>query len=201
MKKSRTVTFFILILGAFLLSNLQADVRDTWHQPDKVMDTAGVQPGMVIGEVGAGHGYFTYHLSRRVGDQGKIYANDIVSRKLVYIDSQCQKRGIENIETILGEVENPLFPESQLDMVFMVNVFHDLEKPVELLNNLASALKPKARVVIVDRDPEKFSNPTGHFLTQAAILKKIKQSVFELDRIETFLPQHNIYIISLREQS
>lgn len=200
MKKAGIASIIVLLLGGFLLSDFQAHIRDTWEQPDKVMDTAGVQPGMVIGEVGAGHGYFTFHLSRRVGDQGKIYANDIVRRKLVYIDRECHKSGIDNIETILGEVENPLFPESQLDMVFMVNVFHDLEKPVELLNNLAPALKPKATVVIVDRDPEKFSDSSGHFLTQEAILEKIKESVFELVRIETFLPQHNIYILSLKER-
>jgi len=201
MKQTKVVPFFIFFLGVFLSTQLHADVRDKWHQPDKVMDIAGVQLGMVIGEVGAGHGYFTYHLSRRVGDLGKIYANDIVRRKLNYIADECQKRNISNIETILGEVEDPLFPENQLDMAFMVNVFHDLEKPVALLNNLAPALKPRATVVIVDRDPEKFSDPTEHFLRQEAILEKIRESVFQLDRIETFLPQHNIYIITLKERS
>ncbi len=201
MKKSRTTCFFILVLGTFLFSSLQADVRDKWHQPDKVMDVAGVQSGMVVGEVGAGHGYFTYHLSRRVGDQGKIYANDIVRSKLTYIDDECKKRKINNIETILGELEDPLFPENKLDMAFMVNVFHDLERPVALLNNLAPALKLRATVVIVDRDPEKLSDPTGHFMTKKAIQEKIRESVFQLDKIETFLPQHNIYIISLREKS
>ena len=116
MKKTKIVPFFIFLLGVFLSTQVQADVRDKWHQPDKVMDAASVQAGMVIGEVGAGHGYFTYHLSRRVGNQGKIYANDIVRRKLTYIDDECQKRNISNIETILGEVEDPLFPENKLDM-------------------------------------------------------------------------------------
>ncbi len=86
-------------------------------------------------------------------------------------------------------------------MAFMVNVFHDLERPVALLNNLAPALKLRATVVIVDRDPEKLSDPTGHFMTKKAIQEKIRESVFQLDKIETFLPQHNIYIISLREKS
>jgi hypothetical protein len=79
-----------------------------------------------------------------------------------------------------------------------VNAFHDLAKPVELLNNLSVSLKPSARVIILDRDPEKVDHSTDHFLSRADLLEKIDQSVFELERLETFLPQHNIYIIRLK---
>jgi ubiquinone/menaquinone biosynthesis C-methylase UbiE len=158
------------------------------------MDLVGVRPGMVIGEVGAGHGYFTFKLSQRVGESGKIYANDISRSALKYLKDRCAREGITNIETVLGEVENPLLPRD-LDMVFIVNAFHDLARPVELLNNLSLSLKPEALVVILDRDPKKVKYDTDHFLTQKAVLEKIEESVFELDRLETFLPQHNIYII------
>jgi ubiquinone/menaquinone biosynthesis C-methylase UbiE len=159
------------------------------------MDVAGVAPGMVIGEVGAGHGYFTFWLARRVGARGKIYANDILPNALSAIRDRCRKENVQNIETILGQVEDPLFPAGQLDMVFIVNAFHDLEKPVELLNNLLPSLKPGALVVIMDRDPAKISDPNHHFLTREAVLQKIEQSRFVLDRLETFLPRHNLYIL------
>lgn len=194
-------------LGLFIIFSfvsscliLHADVRDTWHQPDRVMDLVGVKPGMVIGEVGAGHGYFTFHLSRRVGEYGKIYANDIASRALASIRSKCETQGITNIETIVGEVEDPLLPKGILDMVFIVNAFHDLAKPVALLNNLVPSLKSDAPVVIIDRDPEKTRDPAGHFLTRESVLEKIEESDFELDRIETFLPQHNVYIIRVMKR-
>ena len=186
--------FFFLFFTFFCII-LRADVRDTWHQPGKVMDVVGVKPGMIIGEVGAGHGYFTFHLSRRVGESGKIYANDIASRALASLRRKCEKEGITNIETIVGEVEDPLLPKGILDMVFIVNAFHDLAKPVVLLNNLVPSLKPDAPVVIIDRDPTKNRDPASHFLTEEEILEKIEQSDFELDRIETFLTQHNIYVI------
>ncbi len=191
---------FFLLFFTFFCIILRADVRDTWHQPDKVMDVLGVKPGMIIGEVGAGHGYFTFHLSRRVGDSGRIYANDIASRALASIRSKCETQGITNVETIVGEVEDPLLPMGILDMVFIVNAFHDLAKPVALLNNLVPSLKPDAPVVIIDRDPEKTRDPAGHFLTREEILEKIEESDFELDRIETFLPQHNVYIIRVMKQ-
>jgi arsenite methyltransferase len=193
----RRFALFTIFSFVSLCLLLNADIRDTWHQPDKVMDVVGVKPGMIIGEVGAGRGYFTFHLSRRVGDSGRVYANDIASRALASLRSKAENEGITNIETIVGEIEDPLLPKGILDMVFIVNAFHDLAKPVELLNNLVPSLKPDAPVVIIDRDPSKFRDSTGHFLTQEKILGMIEQSDFELDRIETFLAQHNIYIIKV----
>ncbi len=196
-EKRMKFTRCLILFAAFgvICTFLQADVRDEQHQPDKVMDTVGVKPGMAIGEVGAGHGYFTFHLSRRVGDSGKIYANDISARALDSIRQKCEAEGISNIQTIVGEVEDPLLPDAELDMVFIVNAFHDLAKPVKLLNNLVPSLKPGAPVVIIDRDPEKVGGFSRHFLTQEEVLEHIKNSDFDLDRIETFLSQHNIYII------
>jgi ubiquinone/menaquinone biosynthesis C-methylase UbiE len=195
MKFTRCLVIFVVSMAFCLF--LRADVRDNYHQPDKVMDVVGVNPGMVIGEVGAGHGYFTFHLSRRVGDSGKIYANDISTRALAALRRKCDEEEIINIQTIVGEVEDPLLPDDELDMVFIVNAFHDLAKPVKLLNNLIPSLKPGAPVVIIDRDPDKVPGFNRHVLTQQEVLEHIKNSDFDLDRIETFLPHHNIYIIKV----
>ena len=172
-----------------------ADRRDQAHQPEKVMDVVGVEPGMVIGEVGAGRGYFTFWLSRRVGEAGKVYANDIVPNVLRSVRERCERDGITNIETVLGEVDDPLLPEGALDMVFIVNAFHDLTRPVVLLNSLISSLKPGATVVIIDRDPEKYGAAGDHFKSKKEVLELIAQSDFALDRVETFLSQHNIYVV------
>jgi len=110
----------IAVTAAYILP--QTHVRDRTEQPDKVMDATGVRAGMAIGEVGAGQGYFTFWLSRRVGDTGRIYANDIDRSALAYIQRRCASEGVRNIETIRGRVEDPLFPEAMLDMVFGVNV-------------------------------------------------------------------------------
>ncbi len=170
--------------------------RDRIHQPKKVMDAVGLREGMVIGEVGAGSGYFTFHLARRVGDSGKVYANDISQSALDSLERRNRQEGLSNIVTVLGEFQDPLLPAG-LDMVFIVNAFHDIAQQVPLLNNLAKSLKPGAVVVIVDRDPEKVRDSTGHFLTRTEVLEKIEKSAFHLDRIETFLVHHNIYIIRI----
>lgn len=193
------IAFLILtVLVSLSFPNPQSDARDKTEQPERVMDVTGVVPGMVIGEVGAGYGYFTFWLARRVGESGKVYANDINRSALSSIERKCREEGISNIETILGEVDDPLFPDNRLDMAFLVNSFHDLEKPVELLDNLKASLKPGATVVIMDRDPAKFDDRSHHLLTREEVLEKIAASHFELERVETFLSQHTIYIIRPR---
>ncbi|OGD29054.1 MAG: hypothetical protein A2Y56_09365 [Candidatus Aminicenantes bacterium RBG_13_63_10] len=172
--------------------------RDRLEQPEKVLEATGVKPGMVIGEVGAGGGYFTFWLSRGVGESGKVYANDIDGSGLARIRRRSADEKVTNIETILGTVEDPLFPRDSLDMVFLVNSFHDLERPVELLANLRPALKAGAAVVIMDRDPAKISDPGHHFLTRAEVEDIVGRSVFELVKVETFLLYHNLYILRAR---
>jgi predicted methyltransferase len=194
---ARTLAYALVLL---LFSSLPAigaqDSRDRYHQPDTVMDLMGVKAGMVIGEVGAGSGYFTFHLARRVGESGKVYANDISRQALNSLEQRKEREGILHIETIVGELDDPLLPLG-LDMVFIVNAFHDITRQVALLNNLEPSLKPGAAVVIIDRDPGKFRDSAGHFLTREEVLEKIEESVFKLDRVETFLTQHNIYIIRI----
>jgi len=172
--------------------------RDRIEQPDKVMEATGVKPGLVIGEIGAGQGYFTFWLAKGVGATGKIYANDIDRSALDKLEARRDAEKAANIETILGTVDDPLFPAGALDMVFIVNAFHDLARPVELLANLRPALKPGAIVVIMDRDPARFAESHGHFLTRDEVGEIIGRSVFELVRTETFLRDHNLYILRAR---
>jgi ubiquinone/menaquinone biosynthesis C-methylase UbiE len=194
MKKLLRV-ILVAAVGFSFVSLLSADRRDRYHQPEKVMDVVGVEAGMIVGEVGAGRGYFTFKLAERVGDNGKVYANDINRSALGAIERRCKTDGVTNIETIVGEVEDPRLPRSALDMVFIVNAFHDLKRPAALLDNLVPSLKSGAKVIIIDRDPAKYQRSYGHFLTQDEVLEILRNSTFELDRIESFLPQHNIYII------
>jgi ubiquinone/menaquinone biosynthesis C-methylase UbiE len=172
--------------------------RDSSEQPEKVMEVTGVKPGMVIGEIGAGRGYFTFWLSRGVGEKGKVYANDIDRSALDSIERTCAEEKITNIETVLGDVDDPRFPRESLDMVFMANAFHDLARPLDLLANLLPALKPGATVVIMDRDPARAADAVGHFLTRAEVEETIGRSVFELVTVEDFLRYHNLYVLKAK---
>jgi ubiquinone/menaquinone biosynthesis C-methylase UbiE len=194
-----SATLLLCLFAPSIEAPYQSAARDNIEQPEKVMEVTGVKPGMVIGEVGAGQGYFTFWLSRGVGETGKIYANDIDRSALAAIERRREKEKVTNIETILGSVEDPRFPPASLDMVFTVNAFHDLERPGELLANLRPALKPGAIVVIMDRDPAKISDPGRHFMTLAEVEDTVSRSVFELVKVETFLRDHNLYILRARK--
>ncbi len=192
-----TALLFLVIAGAAEAQSRSAE-RDRIEQPERVMESTGVKPGMIIGEVGAGHGYFTFWLSRRVGETGKIYANDIDRSALTAIERRSADEKVKNIETILGTVADPRFPAASLDMVFIVNAFHDLARPVELLANLRPSLKPGGLVVVMDRDPARFSDPHGHFLAREKVEEIVGRSVFELAGVETFLRDHNLYLLRAR---
>jgi len=195
----KAVQVVLCLTVIFLNVCVAQSSRDALMQPEKLMDSIGVKPGMVIGEGGTGEGYFTFKLARRVGNTGKIYANDIVERVLRVIERRCEREGITNITTILGEVEDPLFPKGELDMVIMVMAFHDFEKPVEWLKNVKSCMMPTATLVIVERDPDRSGSGQSHYLTKEEILETVKKAgIFELERIEMFLRSHNIYIYRLR---
>lgn len=159
------------------------------------MDVIGAKAGMTIGEVGAGNGYFTFKLARRVGPSGLIFANDIDLSKLRHIAAGAKERKIGNIITVRGEVDDPLFPAGALDLVIMVYVFHELAEPVKLLQNLKPSLKPNATLVILDQDPDKVRGSGEHFYHQEKILELVGQAGFEVVSIETFLSRDNFYIL------
>ncbi len=201
MIKNRTfgwALFFFCLLSAPSTSIAQS--RDTWQQPEKVMDAIGVMPGMTVGEVGAGEGYFTFKLAYRVGSEGRVYANDIDQSALRKIEDRCRREGINQITNIVGEVENPLFPAGVMDLVIMVYVLHDLAKPVELLRNIQPALKLGAPLVILESDPEKTGDRSGHFYKREKLLEIVAEAGFELVRVETFPSRDNIYIFEQTER-
>jgi ubiquinone/menaquinone biosynthesis C-methylase UbiE len=179
--------------------------------PDKVMDAIGVTAGMVIGEVGAGRGRYTVHLARRVGDTGKIYANDIDREALDLLRYRCKRDEIANVETVLGEVDDPNFPAATLDMIFMVWVYHMVEDPVPLLRSFGTSLKPGAKVAMVEPVPEEIeqelqevtaSGATDihvNVLTKESVEAYARQAGFRLNRTMDDLLEMDIIYILVKE--
>jgi ubiquinone/menaquinone biosynthesis C-methylase UbiE len=177
--------------------------------PDKVLDAAGVKPGMVVGEIGAGRGRYTLHLARRVGASGKVYANDIDADALAFLRQRCQKDGIGNVEIVQGEIEDARLPKGSLDAIFMVWVYHMVEKPVPLLRSFAASLKPGARVVMVEPIPQdiegevKTAAAHGHgnvhvnLLTPASVEAYAREAGFRLvSTMDKLLERDIIYVLA-----
>jgi SAM-dependent methyltransferase len=168
--------------------------HNSYQPPDSVMDAVGVRPGMTVAEVGAGRGRYIVHMALRVGAAGKVYANDIDEEALDYVELRCKRDSIGNVVTILGELTDPLLPEGELDIVYMINTYHHLEKPVELMRNIAPSLKPDGVLAIIEHDPVKYPRAGSHSTARDVLVEQAEKAGFELVRIETFLPRDNINI-------
>ncbi len=201
---SALILILIFVLASYAFSQTGIEERGERYTnerqpPDKIMAAIGIKAGMVIGEVGAGQGRFTVHLARKVGESGKIYANDIDESSLAHLKDRCKRIGLNNVDIIHGQVEDPLFPKDSLDMVFMILTYHHLAKPVALLKNIIPSLKPGATVVVVDPDPEKDKDRWGRESTsEEKMRKEAGEAGFELVRIETFLERDNIFILRVK---
>jgi ubiquinone/menaquinone biosynthesis C-methylase UbiE len=163
--------------------------------PDIVLETIGIKPGMIIGEVGAGRGRYTVHIASRIGPTGMIYANDIVEEYLKYIEKRCADHGLTNVKTVLGGLTDPKLPPTALDMVIMVNVVHCLAEPVALLRNIKKSLKPDGVIAVVEGNLDKLPSAAGEWYSRSKLLKIYKDAGYDLVREETFLPKDNIYIL------
>jgi len=200
------VLWFLLGVAASPGAGCTAGGADSWeaeqngHQPpQQVMDSIGVQPGMMVAEVGAGRGRYVVHMAKRVGPEGKIFANDIDEEKLAYLRSRCKRDSIPNVTTILGEIEDPLLPARTMDLVYMINTYHHLDRPVELMEKIAPSLKPGGILAIIEHDPLKVPGMKSHATAKEVVIDQSERAGFTLERTMTFLSRDNIYIFSHRE--
>jgi ubiquinone/menaquinone biosynthesis C-methylase UbiE len=132
------------------LGLLDAPDRDLWQRPDQIMDALGIADASVVADIGAGSGWFTIRLARRVGPRGVVYAEDVQKEMINAIERRVRREGFNNVKPQLGSSNDPRLPASSLDAVLMVDAYHEVEDRVTMLSNIAKALKPQGRLGIVD---------------------------------------------------
>jgi ubiquinone/menaquinone biosynthesis C-methylase UbiE len=133
------------------LGLLEPPDREAWQKPDQVMDALRVAEGTTVADLGAGGGWFTMRLARRVGRFGRVYAVDVQRLMIEAIERRVEREGLNNVTAILGEYDNPkLPPDARTDAVLIVDAFHEMEDPVRLLTNVARTLKTHGRIGIID---------------------------------------------------
>jgi len=170
-------------------------MRDRDLQPEKIMDIIDLHQGMIVGEAGASYGYFTFKMSRRVGNGGIVYANDIDAAALQLIEKKCRSERITNIKTVVGAVDDPLYPRNDLDMVVVFDCLFEFSQPVDWMRNTRKYLKPEGRLVIVDPDSSKFGSP-GHFLSRERIRNFARESGYTFINVDdSFLKSHMIVVL------
>ena len=158
------------------LSIFDSPGRDERLQINRVMDILGIMAGKNVADVGAGSGWFTVRAARRVGAGGMVYAVDINPEAIRYIDERAKKEQLQNVKTILGQPGNPLLPAGSVDAVLLLKTYHEVARPVELLRNLRGALRPGAKVGVIDRN----GNGEDHGVGRDVVIREAKQAGFKL---------------------
>lgn len=131
------------------LGELEVRDREEWQEPERIMDTLRIADGMRVADVGAGGGWFTVRLARRVGPNGRVYAEDVQRQMIESISRRVQREKLRNVETTLGTAADPRLP-GNLDAILIVDTYPQLDEPVSMLKHLAKALAPTGRLGIVD---------------------------------------------------
>jgi SAM-dependent methyltransferase len=140
--------------------------RDAADESGQLIRGLEIKPGMHVADIGAGSGYHTLRLSPAVGPGGVVYAEDIVEAYLTGLRREAERRRLANVKIVVGTPDDPKLPAGAVDRAVLVHMYHEIESPYALLWNLATALKPGARVAVIDLD-----RPTNSHGTPPALLK------------------------------
>ena len=181
------------------LGLLEGPDRDAWQRPDQVMDALQIGEGSVVADLGAGGGWFTVRLARRVGPNGRVYAEDIQPEMVNAIQRRAQREGLRNVNTVLGTAVDPRLPEASLDAILIVDAFHELEQPVALLKNLARTLKPSGVIGIINfkKDGGGPGPSMDERVEPARVIADAKAAGLELKRRDDFLRYQSLLIFGV----
>lgn len=145
-------------------------------QIDRVMDLLGIKAGTAVADIGAGSGWFTVRAARRVGKQGTVYAVEINPDYIRHIERRAKKEKLLNVRTILGQPDDPRLARASVDAVLVLKTYHEIAEPVELLRKLREAMRPGARLGVIDKN----GIGTDHGLNAEVVIKEAQEAGFSL---------------------
>src|SRR5690242_19034181 len=158
------------------LSIFDSPGRDQRLQINRVMDILGITLGKNVADIGAGSGWFTVRAARRVGSSGTVYAVDINPDAIRYIDQRVKRESLANVKPILSKADDPLLPQNGVDAVLLLKTYHEVADPVALLQRLRAALRPGAKLGIIDRN----GNGTDHGVSRKIVVQEAEQAGYRL---------------------
>ena len=155
---------------------------------ERVMDLLGIRSGTTVADVGAGSGWFTVRAARRVGEKGVVYAVEINRAYVRHIKKRATKEKLPNIRATLGKPDDPLLPRNSIDAVLLLKTYHEVAEPIALLRNLRAAMRPGARLGVVDK------NGTGgdHGINADAVIKEAERAGLKLVEQHDFVKSEGV---------
>jgi ubiquinone/menaquinone biosynthesis C-methylase UbiE len=189
---------FALPMGVQGAPWLERREREDEENPDLAMRLIRVQRGQTVADLGAGSGYYTRRLARAVGATGKVYAVDIQQGMLDLLQAALAREKITNVVPVLGGVDDPRLPADSLDMILMVDVYHEFSQPQMMLQRMRTALKPGGRLVLLEyrgEDPDVPIRPE-HKMTKAQVKMEVEHEGFKQQRVYDDLPWQHLIVFT-----
>lgn len=179
---------------------LERSERVQEEEPDIALDAIKLLPGSTVADVGAGSGYMTVKMAGRVGPTGKVYANDIQPQMLAMLRQRLDKEKIANVELVLGTYDDPKLPANTVDLILMVDVYHEFSQPQRMLQRMRESLKTGGRLVLLEYRKEDPSIPIrpDHKMSVAEAKAEVEAEGFTLSSVDERLPRQHILIFTKR---
>jgi ubiquinone/menaquinone biosynthesis C-methylase UbiE len=170
--------------------------REAEEHPDQALDALKIPAGAAVADVGAGVGYFAWRLADRVGPKGVVYGEDIQQEMLDQLKQNMQTRHISNVRAVLGAIDDPKLPKDSLDLVLLVDVYHEFSEPEKMLDRIRESLKPGGRLVLLEyrgEDPGVPIRPE-HKMTLKQVRAEIEPEGYKFEQSIEVLPKQHIII-------
>ena len=189
----RDTLLFIVIFTCSSISAVLAqyseedwEARDKWMNVPALIDFLAVSEGNNVADVGCHEGYFSFHLSEKVGGSGKVYAVDVQEYRIDALKEHINDRKVNNIEAILGDYDNPKLPANSLDAVVIMDTYHEMEAYKAILSHIKKALKSSGRLLILEklkkhkRGKSRNEQVEGHTLSSKYVKKELEEAGFRI---------------------
>ncbi len=181
---------------------LERPSRESQEQPSVVIDALNLRPTDTVADIGAGTGYFSFRIAPLVSE-GKVLAVDIQPEMIDVIDFLTEDNKVNNVETILGSLNDPKIPEDSINLALMVDVYHELEYPREIMKSIVKSLKPQGRVVLVEYRKENPLIPIKglHKMTQKQVKKEMEAVNLIWQETKNDLPSQHLMVFQVSDKS
>ena len=184
------------VMGHQAADWLERPEREIEERPGLVIEALKFKPGDVVADIGAGTGYFSWRIAQKVGAKGIVYGVEIQQEMIDLMNQKMAERKVTNVKPILGTIKDPKLPPGSVDLVIMVDVYHEFDYPYEMMENICKALKPGGRVVFVEYRGEDPKVPIKlvHKMTEAQVRKECAALPLEWVETNATLPRQHILI-------
>jgi len=174
--------------------------RDSEEDTSRAVESLDLRPGMVVADIGAGSGYYTVRMAKKVGPSGKVYATDIQQGMLDLLTRRVTRERLTQVVPVLGTADDPRLPPGVLDLALMVDVYHELSAPQAFIRRLRESLKPEGRLVLIEYRKEDPRVPIReeHKMSVAQVRQELAADGFTIEKVIDVLPWQHVIVLQSR---